>query len=175
MFRVRNFMASTTGASSRRTIFHTSFYQSFDHLLHTPRHKRQSPRRVNHVYKLLLLDGRLILRPLHLDCQKPAGLGQAADNVGNAARVGGNIAAVRFSDAGVLVLVAGDAFEAQIVQYLLLDVLFEDGGWISCSPLPVGKGRKLSACRIWLYAQRLIILRDGLVYPHRAFFECSER
>jgi hypothetical protein len=41
--------------------------------------------------------------------------------------MGRDIAAVRFPDAGVLVLVAGDAAEAEIVQYLLLDMLFENG------------------------------------------------
>lgn len=38
----------------------------------------------------------------------------------------GDVAAVRLSDASVLVLVAGDAFPAEVVQHLFLDVLFED-------------------------------------------------
>jgi len=42
--------------------------------------------------------------------------------------VGRDVAAVRFSDAGILVLVAGDAAEAEVVEDLLLDVLFENGG-----------------------------------------------
>lgn len=37
----------------------------------------------------------------------------------------GNIGAVRLPDAGVLVLIAGDAAVAEVVEDLLLDVLFE--------------------------------------------------
>ena len=36
-----------------------------------------------------------------------------------------DVAAVRFTDAGVLVLVTGDAAVAEVVEDLLLDVLFE--------------------------------------------------
>ena len=101
------------------------------HLLHTPRHKRQSPRLVNRVDKLLLLRRRLVARPLarplHLDGQKTAGRRYAANNVGNASGVAGDITAIRFSDAGVLVLVSGDAAKAEVVKDLLLDVLFENG------------------------------------------------
>jgi hypothetical protein len=41
--------------------------------------------------------------------------------------VGRDVAAIRFSNAGVLVLVAGDTLPPEIVQDLLLDVLFENG------------------------------------------------
>jgi hypothetical protein len=41
--------------------------------------------------------------------------------------VAGDITAIRFSDAGVLVLVSGDAAKAEVVKDLLLDVLFENG------------------------------------------------
>lgn len=101
--------------------------QSFLHLLHTPRHERQSPRLVNRVDKLLLLGRRLIPWPLHFDCQKATGLRQTTNYVGNASGVGRDVAAIRFSNAGVLVLVAGDTLPPEIVQDLLLDVLFENG------------------------------------------------
>jgi hypothetical protein len=47
--------------------------------------------------------------------------------------MGRDITAVRFPDAGVLVLVAGDAAESEVVEDLLLDVLFENGseGYLS--------------------------------------------
>jgi hypothetical protein len=38
-----------------------------------------------------------------------------------------DVATVRLPDAGVLMLVAGDAAKAEVVQDLLLDVLFENG------------------------------------------------
>ena len=101
-------------------------FKSVIYFLHTPGHKRQSPRLVNGVDKLLLLRRRLVPRPLHFDCQKAAGLRQTADDIGNASRVAGNIRPVQLSDAGVLVLVAGDVAEAEIVEDLLLDVLFEN-------------------------------------------------
>ena len=65
--------------------------------------------------------------PLHLDGQKPAGLGNTANDVGDAAGVRGDVATIPLSDARVLVLVAGDAAPSQVVQNLLLDVLFGNG------------------------------------------------
>ncbi len=65
--------------------------------------------------------------PLHLDGQKPAGLGNTANDVGDAAGVRGYVGPVALHYAGVLVLVAGDTFPAQVVEDLFLNVLFEDG------------------------------------------------
>jgi len=61
------------------------------------RHKRHSPCLVNGVDELLLLRRQLVAGSLHLNCQKSAGLRYAADDVGNASRVGRDIATVRFS------------------------------------------------------------------------------
>lgn len=97
------------------------------HFLHRPRHKSQAARRVNRVNELLLLGRGLPARPLHLNCQEPASFRNATDDVRNAAGVRGDVAPIRFSNAGVLVLVAGDAAKAEIVEDLLLDVLFENG------------------------------------------------
>ena len=94
---------------------------------HRISHKRQPARLVDGVNELLLLGRRLSSRPFHLDCQEPACLRNATDNVGNAASVRGDVGAVGLPYAGVLVLVAGDAAKAEVVENLLLDVLFEDG------------------------------------------------
>ena len=91
------------------------------------RHKGQPARLVDGVNELQLLRRRLPSRPLHLDCQKTARLRHAADDVRNAAGVRRDVATVRLADAGVLVLVAGDAAKTEVVQYLLLNVLFENG------------------------------------------------
>ena len=95
--------------------------------LDTPRHKRQATRRVNRVDELLLLGRRLSSRPLYFYGQEPASFRHATDDVRNSAGVRGDVAAIRLSDAGVLVLVAGDAAKTEEVEDLLLDVLFENG------------------------------------------------
>ena len=85
--------------------------------------ERQSSGLVNHIYELQLLCGGFAFRRLHFDGEKPA-TGQTADDVGNAARVAGNVRLpLNAVDAGVLVLIAGDAVGAKQCEYGGLNAL----------------------------------------------------
>ena len=86
----------------------------------------------------------LPLRRLHFNRQKPSIL-ENAENVGNAGGVAGDVRVpAPDKDSRRIVLPAENALVAEVVEDLLLDMLFEDGSMFSCSPLPRGKGRKLS-------------------------------
>jgi len=97
------------------------------HLINRSRHKRQTSRLVNCVNELLLLGCQLRSRPLHFDCQETAGLGYATDDVGHTSGVSRDAATIRFSNARVLMLAAGDSAKAEVVQNLFFDVLFDKG------------------------------------------------
>jgi hypothetical protein len=72
-------------------------------VIHTARYKRQAARLADGVNKLLLVWRYPALRRFHLDCQKPASLRNAADDVGNAAVVRGVYDPSRFAMSPLLV------------------------------------------------------------------------
>ena len=74
-----------------------------------------------------VLGHRLSIRPLYLDCQVAPRLRHSTYNVGYSAGAAGKVPAITMG-ASVVVLVAGDAAKTKVIQDLLSDVLFENGG-----------------------------------------------